>query len=237
MENNEDIKKQERRKKSKRLATLLLLLIMLVTVTIGFALLSTSLGIRGTSTITKASWDIDAGPIECPANQVCTIDPDDPEDLTPDDGTPTCTDANDPTTCTDPTGAVLWMEGNTVYFKHVLDRPGDVFTFTVGFTNNGNIDAKIVDVVKSGFGANSTNTTANKFMSYDVTYADGSTIAAGDELKVGQSRKFKVVVTYKDVIENGQTILPTDAELALINEIAEGHTGATSLFTVEFEQD
>ena len=50
-------------------------------------------------------------------------------------------------------------------------------------------------------------------------------------LKAGQFATFKVTVSYKNV-----SALPTAAELALINEIADGNTGATSLFSVSYVQ-
>ena len=43
-------------------------------------------------------------------------------------------------------------------------------------------------------------------------------------------------MVFKGTVGTGGTVttLPTAAELALINETANGHTGATSLFTVNF---
>lgn len=228
------MEKQEQSRRAKKSASLLLLLILLVTVTVGFALLSTSLNIRGNSKIKKGTWDIDPGNITCPEGEVCTINPQDP-------------DGTDPDECTDPTklgqdgcnGAVIWMDGDTVYFKHVLAKPGDVFTFNVDFSNNGNIDAKISNVDKKAFGINAAgtdNTAANKFMSYDVTYNNGGTVSVGDKLAAGTTKNFKVTVTYKDVKVDGQTVLPTDDELAQING-ADSNKGAISLFSVDFEQD
>ena len=229
------MEKQEQSRRAKKSASLLLLLILLVTVTVGFALLSTSLNIRGNSKIKKGTWDIDPGNITCPEGQVCTINPTDP-------------DGTDPDECTDPTkagqadckGAVIWMEGDTVYFKHVLTKPGDVFTFNVNFTNSGNIDAKIATLSKKAFGLTegaTDNTAANKFMSYDVTYADNTEVKVGDKLAAGTTKSFKVTVTYKDVKDaNNKTVLPTDEELAQING-TDNNKGAISLFSVNYEQD
>lgn len=216
---------QERyQRREKRTAILLLLLILLVTVTIGYATLSASLNISGSSTIQNNTWNvtIDDGTdaIECPPGDVCTINPANPDSLTPDDGVVTPTNPN-------PNGAIIWMDGNTVYFKHVLAQPGDVFTFTTTFKNKGSIDAKLASVTQS-----SLNATAQNFMTYVVTYADGTTPASGDILNANAEATFKVTVAYKSTI----TALPTAEELALINETSQGHTGATSLFTVTYEQ-
>ena len=209
--------RQEQRKERKSLA-LILLLLLITCISIGYAALSSSLNISGSSTINDAEWDV--GPtnpddIECPTGKKCTINPDNPDDV-------------DPTDPTDPSGpgSVIWMDGDTVYFKHVLSKPGDVFTFTTKYANNGTIDAKVSNVT-----TNELNATAKRFIDYSVTYADGSEIKKDDLLKAGQSATFKVTVSYKNV-----STLPTAAELALINETADGHTGATSLFTVNYVQ-
>ena len=218
-------------RREKRTVMLLLLLILLVTITVGFATLSVTLNINGTSTIKNSTWNvsIDDGTdvIKCPNGEVCTINPSNPNSITPDDGTPVCTNPSNPSTCTDPVGAVIWMDGNTVYFKHVLTKPGVSFTFSTDFKNKGSIDAKLTNVTM-----NDLNATAKQFMTYTVTYADGTTPRSGDVLNAGQTATFKVTVTYK----NSVTTLPTEAELALINETSQGHTGATSLFTVSYEQ-
>lgn len=213
---------QQKSSNGKKTSSLIILLLLLMMVSIGYAALSSSLNISGTSTIQETTWSIDSddSDIECPSGVKCTVGPDNPETVTPDDGVPTPTNP-------DPVGAVIWMDGNTVYFKHVLTQPGDVFTFTTTFTNNGTIDAKVSNVTTS-----SLNATAQRFMTYTVTYADGTEIKTNDLLAAGESATFKVTVAYKRDI----SALPTAAELALINETADGHTGATSLFTVTYEQ-
>ena len=87
------------------------------------------------------------------------------------------------------------MDGNTVYFKHVLSKPGDVFTFTVEFKNKGSIDAKLTNITM-----NELNATAQNFMTYAVTYADETTPAVGDVLNAGQTVTFKITVSYKNSI-------------------------------------
>lgn len=237
---------QNEGKKGKKSSLLIVLLLLLVTVTIGYAVLSATLNISGTSTIKNAEWCVGPKcgdgedectnietcsnpPIVCPANEVCTI-----IDCDVNASAEKCTNPPEPDECKDPSkqgqagcnGSVIWMKGNTVYFKHILTQPKDVYTFTVRYENGGDIDAKVSDVVKSNL-----NTTQNKFMTYTVTYADGSEIGVNDVLAAGSSATFKVTVTYKDVNK-----LPTTEELAEINETAQGHTGATSMFTVTYEQ-
>lgn len=226
MENQtQQVQQQNQQDKGRKQSLLLLLLLLLVSVTVGYAALSATLNIQGTTTVKNSSWDIGIPEVECPTGETCTFPPEcegeETCDVTPTD--PTCNPETDP----DCVGGVIWMKGNTVYFKNVLEKPGDVFTFNATFRNNGTIDAKVSNVVKSEL-----NATAQQFLTYTVTYADGSTINEGDLLNAGQSVTCKVTVTYKSTV----TVLPTEQQLALINEIAEGHTGATSLFTITYEQ-
>ena len=213
-----EVREDRRTSKNKKTAFLLLLLILLLGITVGFATLSSALKINGTSTVSSSSWDVSTtgSDIVCPTGEVCTINPENPASLTPDDGTGT-----------NPNGAIIWMDGDTIYFKHLLKAPGDVFTFTAKYTNNGSIDAKISSVSKSQL-----NTTAQSFLTYDVTYANGDPIAVDDELAAGATATFKVTVSYKSTV----TTLPTAAQIALINETADGKTGATSSFTVTYVQ-
>ena len=207
--------KKEHQKKQKRSLILIVLLLLITVVSVGYAALSSSLNIRGSSTINNPTWDISIA-IDCPTGEKCTINPSNPDSLTPDDGTGD-----------NAKGAIIWVDGNTVYFKHVLTKPGDSFVFTTEFSNKGTIDAKVDTVTKSDL-----NATAQRFMTYNVTYANGNTVNSGDLLRVGESVTFKVAVTYKSTV----SVLPTAEELALINETSAGHTGATSLFTVNYVQ-
>ena len=207
---------QQQHKSTKRYFAVIILLILVLGLTVGYSILSTSFSINGTSTIKSSTWNIsiEDNNIECPAGAICTIAPTDPDSLVPDEA--------------GPNGAIIWLDGNTVYFKHVLASPGDVFTFNAKFTNSGSINAKVSSVTTS-----SLNATAQRFMTYNVTYADGTQVRAGDTLAAGASATFKVTVAYRNDI----SALPTAEELALINETSDGHTGATSLFTVTYEQD
>ena len=234
MEENNIEKQKEQEKRSKKSASLLLLLILLVTVSIGFALVSKNLEIHGTSKIEKEAWDIgpDDGPdpvppIECPAGEKCTILDCDTDDC---DNPP----APDPGDCNDNScnGAVIYMKGNIVYFANVFKTPGETFKFTTNIKNNGTIAAKVNTVNLQGFG---TNTTAKKYMTYDVKYANKSGSAAvvrqDDVLAAGQLASYEVTVSYND----HEGSLPTDAELEVIN--GSDGKGAVSLFSVEYVQN
>lgn len=225
----------ERKARRKKEGFVLVLVLLLAGITIGFSTLSTNLNINGTSKIKNNTWDVeipdDADVIECPASENCIINPQndtppvDPDDLTP--GEEVCDDPTDPTTCTT-TGPVVWMDGDTVYFKHLLEKPTDTFTFDVRFENNGTIDAKIAT---NGVQINGFTSTAADFLDYEVVYKGTTTVPqAGDTLAAGDADEFTVTVTYKSSVDT----LPTAAQLAAIN--GQDGDGAPTSFTVTYEQ-
>lgn len=77
----------------------------------------------------------------------------------------------------------------------------EVYEFTTDVKNAGTFNAKIASVVLSGTkGAADVETSdlayANKYLTYTVTYADGSAISENDTLNAGESKKIKVRVEY-----------------------------------------
>lgn len=207
------------KKKEKKGFSILVLLLLLVGITVGFSTLSQQLIINGTSKIEGNTWKVDPNKdtIVCPTGEVCTTNPTNPTEIEPDNGEGD--GAN---------GAIIWMDGDTVYFKHLLEKPGDTFTFTVDFANNGSIDAKIEE-----FSISELNTTAAQFLTYEVkrvTTSGDVAVAAGTELAAGKSHTFRVTVTFKDDVE----VLPTESELTAIN--GTDGKGAASSFTVKYVQ-
>lgn len=225
----------ERKARRKKEGFVLVLVILLAGITIGFSTLSTNLNINGTSKIKNNTWDVepsdDSDVITCPTGENCIINPQNeqpprnPEDLTP--GEQVCTDASNPATCTT-TGPVVWMSGDTIYFKHLLEKPTDTFTFDAKFENNGTIDAKIAT---NGVQINGFTSTAADFLDYKVVYKGTNTVPqAGDTLAAGEAKYFTVTVTYKPSVDT----LPTTEQLAAIN--GQDGNGAPTSFTVTYEQ-
>ena len=213
----------ERKAKRKKEGYVLVLVLLLAGITIGFSTLSQNLNINGTSKIKQNTWDVEVpnpsevpDVITCPTGEDCRINPQleeppvNPESLTP--GEEVCTDPQDESTCTT-TPAVIWMDGDTVYFKHLLEKPTDTFTFDVKFKNNGSIDAKIAE---DGAVITDLNETAKQFLTYSVkrvTATGTEDVTEGTELAVGETHTFRVTVTYKDSVDT----LPTAEQLAAIN--------------------
>ena len=247
-------------RKDKKSIILLVLLLVLVSITIGYAVLSTSFNVVGTSTI-SGKWCVGPKcgtgnsacdnistcqnpPIECPNNDCIITDCDKNPSLCNCDSNslecagPTaidCTqnpDKSDSTKCVcDANGsckpkAQVWLIGESIYFRNTLNEPGDVFTFNTTYINGGSIDAKLGSFTKSTL-----NETAQQFLTYEVKNADGSLIENNEPLNVGDSHTYRVTVTYKNV-----DVLPTSEQIDLINEVANGHVGATSTFTANYVQ-
>ncbi len=80
-----------------------------------------------------------------------------------------------------------------INFSIVLKVPGEYYSFTADIVNKGNVDAEIYNIIETGLSAQQ-----RKFLSFNVTYSDGTQISPGDYLLKGQSKKIKVIVKFKD---------------------------------------
>ena len=103
-------------KKRKKSISVLVLLLLLLGVTVGYAALSSTLNITGTSTINSASWNVrfKAGSIATTTGSV----------------TPT-------------TAPTIAADNLNISYAITLNQPGDFFEFTVDVENAGGIDAKL----------------------------------------------------------------------------------------------
>ena len=103
-------------KKRKKSISVLVLLLLLLGVTVGYAALSSTLNITGTSTINSASWNVrfKSGSISTTTGSV----------------TPT-------------TAPTIAADSLNISYAVTLAQPGDFFEFTVDVENAGGIDAKL----------------------------------------------------------------------------------------------
>lgn len=163
--------KEYKKKKSKKL---LLLLLVIFTISIGFALLSTTLFINGTSTIKGNTWDIrwDSNSIAVTAGSVSAPDP------------------------------TVTENDTKVSFEVDLELPGDFYEFTVDAINTGTIDGMISNIessIKDGTGAPAT---LPSYIHFSVTYDDGALIAKNQLLpkrvdaQTPTREKYKVRIEY-----------------------------------------
>ena len=102
-------------KKKKNSSFVVIALLLIVTISIGYAALSTTLNINGTSTIKTNTWDVHFANVKVTTNTGATV-----------------------------TKAPTITEGKTteVTYNVALNQPGSVYEFTVDVVNGGTIDAK-----------------------------------------------------------------------------------------------
>ena len=129
-----------------------ILLILLLGITLGYALISTTLKMTGTTGIAKHSWNVywDNAVVN-PNCSTPTVNP----TIGQNSGEPTNT-------------KVTWTA--------TLTFPGDYYEFTVDAVNNGDIDAMVSSVDPVIIPA------LPDYIKYEITYDDGSTPAQYDKL-------------------------------------------------------
>ena len=156
----------------------LMLLALLLLVTVGYALISTTLKIVGEATVTKQEWNVYWANPEVSSGSVSTALP----DITEDQGDPVNT-------------KVVWTVD--------LALPGDYYEFTVDAVNNGSIDAMITAIEPTVTPALPTNP---EYIKYSVTYADGVEPAVNHLLAKNTTEKYKVRVYYDETVATRDTI-------------------------------
>lgn len=101
------------KKKSGKKVVLSLLALLLLTITVGYAALSTTLNINGTSKINNATWDVHFANLIVTSGSVSA------------------------------TKAATIDSATEIDYNVELIKPGDFYEFTVDVTNTGTIDAKL----------------------------------------------------------------------------------------------
>ena len=109
------------RNKNNKKHALVILLLLVVGISIGYAALTTTLNINGTTTIEKATWDVHF------------------ENLTKTEGSQTAT-----------VEAAIDTTKTLIEYTVTLLEPGDFYEFKVDIVNDGTIDAMISEVLKEG---------------------------------------------------------------------------------------
>lgn len=174
--------------KRKKQRKLYLYLILILGLTIGFALLSTTLYINGTASIKSSQWNIfwDEESIEETTGSV--------EATTP--------------------AEVTGTKNDTIEFTVDLELPGDFYEFTIDAKNTGSIDGAISDFNTEIFEEDgTTSTTLPSYLKFSVKYDDGTEPKAGDILaKTNGTKKYRVRVEF----DSEATTIPSTAEKYVI---------------------
>ena len=168
-----------RRKNNK----IILLLVLILGLTIGFALISTTLKINGIANLKSNTFDIHW-------NENSIVE------------TEGSVDANAP-------ASVIDQEKKTISFDAELIIPGDFYEFTVDAKNYGTVDGAIQGINLYYYEeGSSTPSSLPSYLNYTVTYADGTTPGIGDILKVGKSKKYKIRLEFKST----ETEMPSNPD-------------------------
>ena len=167
------------RNNKKQKKTMLLLLILL-SISIGFALLSTTLKINGTASVKSNTWDIHWERVV--PNPQSTVQA----------ATPTITE-----------------NGTKVTYEVELALPGDFYEFTVDAKNDGSVNGKIDEIrhtvkevtIVGGEEVETTATLPNYI--HATIYYNGTTIAPdeGDILEAGKKKRYRVRIEYDSLSE------------------------------------
>ena len=171
-------------KNRKKQGKIKLLLVVIFCLTLGFALLSTTLKINGTAGIKSNRWSIHW------------------DDDSIDDSGVT------PTTAADVTDT----DKQNISFAVQLELPGDYYEFTVDAVNDGTINGAIDSIKKNYYKQGETTPSAvPSYIDYTVVYADsGEEPKKGDILEAnGGKIKYKVRVEFKST----EKTLPNDTSV------------------------
>ena len=157
--------------KDKKKRYLLILLITVVALSIGFALLSTTLFINGSSTIKGNTWNIhwdEDSIVESEGSFPATT----PADVTDEDG-------------------------ENITFAVEFELPGDYYEFTVDAVNEGTIDGVIesIDMNYYADGATEPSEVPEEII-WTVKYADNTTPTVGNILAKDGVKKYKVRIQF-----------------------------------------
>ena len=168
--------------KNKKKNRIMLLLILILGVTIGFALLSTTLFINGTASIKSNTWNIHW----------------DDESINVTEGS---------VSATDPAVSTTTSTKDTVSFDVELELPGDFYEFEIDAINEGSVDGAL-DLATNWitYKVNSVETTLPEYMDFKVVYDDDTTPVSGNVLKASESQTYKIRVEFKSGVEE----LPED---------------------------
>ena len=173
------------KKKKKRISALILLL----AITVGYALLSTTLKINGIAGIKSNTWDIHFENVV--ANNESTVTAE----------LPSITD-----------------NATKVSYEVELSLPGDFYEFTVDAVNEGSINGIIEKIDHKVYESDGiTEATLPSYIKYSIVY-DGTSTAPqeGDILEAGESKTYRVRIEFDS---EATTLPSTDLTYVIVDEI------------------
>ena len=188
-------------------------IISIITLTVVYASLSTSLQITGLTDVVASNWDVhlengqfttsipsigDVGGNGSPAPVNNVYDDYKVVPLSESDGgTVVCVSGID---------CISLMSGTSGSFTTAaLSKPGDFKAISFDVVNGGRIDAKL-----DGFVLNGISSEQDVYLNYYILYSDGYTPSVGDVLTAGSTKSMVLVIEFDDSISSSQ--LPTTGQ-------------------------
>ena len=159
-----------------------ILLLLVVGLSVGYALLQTTLTINGTSKIKGNTWDIHFENLQVTGGSVAIG--------------------------TGDSAATIQSSTTDITYTVTLNEPGDFYEFTVDAVNYGTIDG-MVESVTSKLN-NQPITTLPAYLDYSVTYKSDDDIEVNHYLKSGGTETYKVRIEFKRDIDESN--LPTTVQ-------------------------
>ena len=150
--------------------------LLILIIVVGYAFLQSNLNINGTANLGNPRWDIHWENIQVKSGSV--------------DGSNVVT------------APTIDTAETTVTYSVILPTPGSYYEFTVDAVNSGTIDGMIDSISSKLNGVTITN--LPEYLSYTVTYSDGTPLAINQELKTGTQETYKLVLKYRDDIALNQ---------------------------------
>ncbi len=173
-----------KRNKNKKLISMLV--IVLLSIGLGYALLTQDLTINGTTKVKGNTWDIHFNNVQINSSSVAL-------------------------SSGDVAASINQTDNTLVEYTVTLNTPGDFYEFTVDAVNAGTVDGMIGSIISklNGTVISSTNPLP-VYLDYSVTYSDGMAIENNHLLEAGTTETYKVRLEFKRDIENNQ--LPGDLQ-------------------------
>ena len=151
----------------KRNMKIKILLVILLTISLGYALLTVNLKIEGLGTINSMDWDVHWGNAQVTEGSVTDVKP------------------------------TINGQRTTATYTFNLRFPGDYYEFLIDAVNGGSKDAMIQTIDNKVYEEDGeTLATLPSYIHYSVTYTNGTAVAPNQKLPAKGKKQYKVRVEY-----------------------------------------
>ena len=194
--------------------TLVGLIFSIVTLTVVYASLSTTLNISGSSDVIAPKWDVHLAngqfTTSIPSINAGNGSPSPVNNVYDDYKVVPLATPEPVYGCSSGTDCINYMSGTSgSFYTAPLSKPGDFKAISFDVVNGGGIDAKL-----DGFVLNGISSAQDVYLNYYILYSDGYTPKSGDVLTAGSTKSMVLVIEFDEYVTSSQ--LPTtDQSLSL----------------------